>query len=353
MNKSFITKIHSRIGYWIRHERKRRYEINNDSKYRQERFIILNEDEVFMDFIPGEAVCSRSTLSRIENGKVIYETTLIKFFLRRFNQKYRISEIDQKLIDSTINSFTIFVFKNSNISTDYLRKILNDTNSKVKHNFLWDEDYKILLKVLEWIDCFKLIQIEEFQEYYQKFKLYHSDIQNILIYYFVFSVYFNPELWEKNDLIVKLIKDEFASNEILVVFDDLFSQRPNNVFRTFYRNRQYFNDSGFLKETIVPLKHMFENRYYHIPHEYLNLKYMNLANKLITNNFHIESLFESKIFKYLNHETFEVNHDISRLLYLIKYEPYPRIINDLVLKQVYPKVRSKSHLQKLLNFILE
>lgn len=353
MNKSFITKIHSRIGYWIRYERKKRFYNNNDSKYRQERFILLNENETYMDFVPGEAICSRSKLSRIENGKVVYETTLIKFFLRRFNQKYRISEIDQKLIDSTINAFYIYVFKTNSVSTFYLKKIIKDTNIKILNNFLWNEDFKMLSKFIEWFESYKLIQVEEFDEYYQKFKLYHNNIQDILIYYFVFSVYFNPELWDKNDLIVKLIKEEYASNELLFVFDDLFSHRPNNVFRTFYRNRQYFNDSGFLKEIIMPIKHLFENRYHHNPNVYHNLKYMNLTHKLVTKNYHDESIFESKIFKYLNHDNLEENHDINRLLYLIKHEPYPRIIIDLVLKQVYPKVRNKSHLQKLLNFILE
>ncbi|HET6785714.1 MAG TPA: hypothetical protein VFH18_06795 [Erysipelotrichaceae bacterium] len=353
MNKSIITKIHSRIGYWIRYERKRRFENNNDTKYRQERFILLNEDEIFMDFVPGEAICSRPTLSRIENGKVVYETTLIKFFLRRFDKKYRISEMDQRLIDSTIHTFHTYIFKNNKLSTYYLNKILRDTNTKIKGNFLWDEDSKLLVKFIEWIESFKLMQKDEFDEYYQKFKIYHQGIQDILIFYFVFSVYFNPELWSKHDLISKLIKDEYNSHELLCVFDDLFNHRPNNVFRTFYRNRQLIEDSGFLKKTIVPLKHMFENKYHHNSKIFNNLMYMNLAHKIVMKDYHEETIFESYIFSYLKHSSLEMSQDINRLLYLIKYEPYPRTINELILKQVYPKIKSKSHLQKLLNFILE
>jgi hypothetical protein len=353
MNKNYVAKLHSRIGYWIRYERKKRFKIDNDSKYRQEKFILLSENEIFMDFVPGDAVCSRPTFSRLENGKVVYETKLINFFLKRFDQKYRISEVEQRLINSTVHTFYTYVFKNNNLSMTYLIKIVQDTNSNIENNFLWDEDYKILLKIIDWFEHFQLIQKNEFDEYFQKFKLYHSEIQEILIYYFMFSVYFNPELWSKHELIIKLIKEEFTSNELLQVFNDLFNQRPNNVFRTFYRNRTFFNETGFLKETIVPLKLMFDNSYHHTSKKYSNLTYMRLVHKILIHDYHDESLFESCVFSFLKHHTVEMHHDINRLLYYIKFEPYPRIINELVLKQVYPKLKLKSHLHKILNFILE
>jgi len=353
MNKNTITKIHSRIGYWIRYERRRRFDNNNDTKYRQEKFILLHEDEIFMDFVPGDMICSRPTLSRIENGKVVYETKLITFFLRRFNKRYRIIEVNQKLIDSTINTFHTYVFKNDNLSIYYLNKILRDTNNKIISDFLWDEDYELLLKIIDWIKSFKLIQKVEFDEYLLKFKIYHKGVQDILIFYLVFSVYFNPELWSKHELVSKLINDEYNSHELLCVFDDLFNHRPNTIFRTFYRNRQLIDESGFLKKTITPLKHMFENRFNYNSKMFSNLMYMNLAHKIVIKDYSDESLFETCIFSFLKHNSLEMSHDINRLLILIKDEPYPRIINELILKQVYPKIRSKSHLQKLLNFILE
>lgn len=351
MNKSFIIKIHSRIGYWIRYERRKLFEINKDSKYRQDKFILLNENEIFMDFVPGEAVCSRPTLSRLENGKIIYETSLLKFFLKRFNQKYRITDFDQRLIDTTIHAFTIYIFKNNKISTHYLRKIIKDTNSKINDNFLWDEDFTMLKRLIEWLDSFKLIQIFEFDENYYKFKIYHKQIQDILIVYFAFSVYFNPELWSKNALIIKLIKDDYATNKYLHVFDDLFNHRPNNVYQTFYRNYQIYSESGFLKEVILPLKYLLEKKYIQSSEIYNNLMYLNLVNRIIVKDYHECSKFESCIFNFLNNHSIVGNLDINQLLYLIKNEPYPRILNNLVLKQIYPKLKTKSHLHKVLNFI--
>lgn len=353
MNKSSVTKIHARIGFWIRYERRKHIEISNNSEYRQKKFILLNENEVFMDFVPGEAVCSRPTLSRLENGKTVYETSLLDFFLNRFNQKYRISDFDERLIDTTIQAFTVYIFKNNSIATHYLRKVIKDTNIKITNNFLWDEDYKMLIRFIEWFDSFRLIQNSEFDEYYYKFKIYHKKIQDILIVYFVFSVYFNPELWSKYSLISKLLKDEYESNEFLNVFNDLFNHCPNNVYQTFYRNYQSYLESGFLQEIILPLKFLLERKYHLTSRIYRNLMYLNLVNKIITKDYNDCSEFESCMFNFLNNHKNEINLDINHLLYLIKDEPYPRIINNLVLKQIHPKLKTKSHLHKVLTFIFE
>jgi hypothetical protein len=45
--------------------------------------------------------------------------------------------------------------------------------------------------------------------------------------------------------------------------------------------------------------------------------------------------------------------NINELLGLIKDEPNPRILNKLVLQQIYPKIKSKGHMLRVLSFILE
>lgn len=353
MDKSSIIKIHSRIGFWIKYERRKCFEITRDFNYRQDRFILLNKNETYMDFVPGEAVCSRPTLSRIENGKIVYETSLMNFFLKRFNQKYRICDFEQLLIDSTIHAFTIYVFKNNKISTHYLMKIIRDTDLKIKNNILWNEDYKMLIKFIEWFDSFKLIQNFEFDVYYNKFRIYHKQIQDILIVYFVFSVYFNPELWSRYELIIKLLKQEYKSNEFLHIFNDLFNHYPDKVYRVFYRDYQDYSKTGFLKEIILPLKFILEQRYHQFSRMYHNLVYLNLVNRIITKDYHNSSRFESNILALFNNQITDINLDIDELLDLIKYEPFPKIINNLVLKQIYPKLKTKSHLYKILSFIFE
>jgi hypothetical protein len=45
--------------------------------------------------------------------------------------------------------------------------------------------------------------------------------------------------------------------------------------------------------------------------------------------------------------------NIHDLLFLIKDEPNPRIINKTVLQQIYPKIKSKDQMLKVLEFLLE
>jgi hypothetical protein len=351
MHKSIIQKVHSRIGFWIKYQRKNRLTLTNDENFKQDRFILLNEGESYLDFVPNEAICSRSTLSRIENGKIVYEKSLITFFSKRFNKEYRISETDQHLIESTINAYKTYFFINNKISTDYLEKILDDTCLKIEDDFLWDEDKALLYKILEWFSNYTLIQKSEFDEYYQKFKIYHQSIQDILIFYLAISVYFNPELWSYNHLVSKLIKEEYSSNELLSVFEGLFSKSSNNIFRLFYQDMGVHKDSGFLKELVHASRLLFEKDNIFRINQH-NLKYIQLTQKIFTRNFHSDSDFEVELFERLSSIVRNESFEISALLNSIKMEPYPRIVNKLVLEIIYPQIKTKSHFQLILSLFM-
>lgn len=351
MHKNIIHGIHSRIGFWIKYHRKQNFILTNDERFKQDKFILLNNDEKFFDFVPNEAICSRSTLSRIENGKIIYGKSLLLFFIKRFNKNYRISETNKHLIDSTINAFTTYFYTNNKLPISYLKKILEDTNLKVEEDFLWDEDKVLLLRFLDWFSDFKLIQKNDFDEYYQKFKIYHKSIQEILIHYLAFSVYFNPELWSYNQLISKLIKEEYPTNELLSVFEGLFCNSSNHIFKILYQENCYCKKNGFLKELIFTTKLLFDKDSL-FSYRHHNLKYIQLTQKIITKNYQSDSMFEYELFKKLSCLSINRNCDIYSLLNLIEMEPYPRIINKLILELIYPKIKSKSHLQLILSIIM-
>lgn len=351
MHKILIKRIQRRLGFWIRYERKRLLDLSNDPNLRQEKFILLGENEHFFDFLPGDNVCSRSALSRLENGKFILKKSPISFFLKRFGKKYRINDIDQKLIDSTINAFYVFFFLNNKISTKYLEKILNDTNSKITDNFLWDEDYKVLCKLLNCFKRYELLSLDEYEEYLSKFSFYHEKLKDLLIYYLCFSVYFNPELWCKNQELVNIVNKEYLADDILSLFNALFNKSGAQVIRLFYRYSHMINRNSFLHDAYVMIKKMFDEpiNFKHCP----DLAYVNLIRKLKSKNYCVEQHFESTIFSYLHHHRFNDDHDIGHLLYLIKDEPNPRLINQIVLQTIYPKIKTKYHMSKILSFLIE
>lgn len=351
MHKILIKRIQKRLGFWIRYERKRLLEISNDPKLRQEKFILLGENENFYDFVPGDNVCSRSTLSRIENGKFILKKSPISFFLKRLGKKYRINDIDQKLIDSTIYAFYVFFFSNNKISTQYLEKILDDTNSKITDNFLWDEDYKVLCKLLNCFKHYELLSLDEYKEFLSKFSFYHENLKNLLIYYFCFSVYFNPELWHKNQELIQIINKEYLGDDLLSLFNTLFNSSGAQVIRLFYKYSHKINRNSFLHNEYVLIKKMFDEpiNLKHCP----ELAYVNLIYKLKNKNYYVEHHYESNIFSHLHHHRFNDDHDIGHLLHLIKDEPNPRLINQIVLQTIYPKIKTKYHMSKLLSFLIE
>lgn len=351
MNKILIKRIHSRLGYWIKYERKRLFEVNNNPRLRQEKFVLLNENEYYDDFKQNQSICSRATLSRIENGKLVYNKSLITFFLNRFGKSYRINDKEQHLIDSTINAFSAYHFTNCNISINYLNMILQDTNVKVIDNFLWDEDYKVLCKLLNCFKRYELLSLDEYEEYLSKFSFYHEKLKDLLIYYLCFSVYFNPELWCKNQELVNIVNKEYLADDILSLFNALFNKSGTQVIRLFYRYSHMINRNSFLHDEYIMIKKMFDEpiNFKHCP----DLAYVNLIRKLKSKNYCVEQHFESTIFSYLHHHRFNDDHDIGHLLYLIKDEPNPRLINQIVLQTIYPKIKTKYHMSKILSFLIE
>lgn len=351
MNKILIKRIHSRLGYWIKYERKRLFEVNNNPRLRQEKFVLLNENEYYDDFKLNQSICSRTTLSRIENGKLVYNKSLITFFLNRFGKSYRINDKEQHLIDSTINAYSVYYFTNCNISIEYLNMILEDTNKKVIDNFLWDEDYKVLRKLLLWFNRFELLSKIEFEAFYSKFTFYHEEIKRVLIYYLCFSCYFDPELWSKNKDLMIIISKEYSDQPLLSIFFDLFSKQEINVIRSFYKYNHNVNEASFLSKVLEAFRIMFND--YSQYKRYPNLFYVNLVHKLKKKNYIVEHAYESCLFSYLEHHEFNENHDINHLLVLIQDEPNPRIINQMVLQSIYPKIKLKLHMSKVLSFLLE
>lgn len=351
MNKNLVYSIHSRLGYWIKYERKRLLELTNDSKYKQEKFILLYEGESFYDFVINESVCSRSTLSRIENGKIVYEKTLINFFLKRFDKKFRIDDNEQHLIESTINAFHVYLFKNCHIDVSYLRALCIDTNQKVSENLLWDEDFKLLNTILLWFDDYKLLNLDEFLNFFKKFNIYHEFLKEILIFYLCFSVYFNPELWSYHNEIRLLVNDEYSDNNLLRIFDDLFGKPESHFVRTYYRNKHLILNDSFLFRLSIPFKMVFDK---HISiKKYHNLYYLCLIHKIYHRDFTSLLQFESTLFDILSKHEFDGILNINELLLLIKDEPNPRIINKTLIQQIYPKIKSKDQMLRVLELLLE
>jgi len=78
----------SRIGILIGHERKKFLRITGNPSYAQKWFLLTSFKHEFFDVSAGNAVCSRSTLARLENGQLIYEEELYRFFLGKCGLTY-------------------------------------------------------------------------------------------------------------------------------------------------------------------------------------------------------------------------------------------------------------------------
>lgn len=77
-----------KVGVMIRHYRNQRLTLPEKENYSQDAFLITSTRHTFFELHPGYPVCSRATLSRIENGKDIYEEELYRFFLRKLERAY-------------------------------------------------------------------------------------------------------------------------------------------------------------------------------------------------------------------------------------------------------------------------
>jgi len=83
--------IEMRLGYLIGFLRRQRLNAG-DCSYKQENFIKCDDDHPFDGIANGRKVCSLTTLSRLENGKLQNSYALMDFFLGKLDIHYRIKE---------------------------------------------------------------------------------------------------------------------------------------------------------------------------------------------------------------------------------------------------------------------
>lgn len=79
-----------KIGILIRYHRRKKHNVLTGG-FTQEEFIRTTEEHPFFEVDRGQPVCSRKTLSQLENGKYIQEEALYRFFLHKLGLKYAYS----------------------------------------------------------------------------------------------------------------------------------------------------------------------------------------------------------------------------------------------------------------------
>jgi hypothetical protein len=83
--------IEKRLGYLIGYLRRERLN-NGDFAFKQENFIKSDLDHPFEGVLIGNKVCSLTTLSRLENGRVQHSYALLDYFLSKLGLRYKIKE---------------------------------------------------------------------------------------------------------------------------------------------------------------------------------------------------------------------------------------------------------------------
>lgn len=97
--------IEMRLGYLIGFLRRQRLNAG-DCSYKQENFIKCDADHPFDGIALGRKVCSLTTLSRLENGKLQNSYALMDFFLSKLGIRYRIKESQLELESRLLNRIT-------------------------------------------------------------------------------------------------------------------------------------------------------------------------------------------------------------------------------------------------------
>ncbi|TFG81978.1 MAG: hypothetical protein E4G74_03355, partial [Erysipelotrichales bacterium] len=80
-----------KIGVMIHYYRLLRKNSSHRDDFKQDGFLVSSPSHPFFDIQPGFPVCSRGTLYNLEQGKVIHEEELYRFFLRKLDLHYAYS----------------------------------------------------------------------------------------------------------------------------------------------------------------------------------------------------------------------------------------------------------------------
>lgn len=342
--------IEMRLGYLIGYLRRQRLN-DGDCSYKQENFIKCDADYPFEGIASGRKVCSLTTLSRLENGKLQNSYALMDFFLGKLGIRYRIKEtlleLDTRLLNRITSGFASLpqsqLMLHIETLSDFYLEHMDDVLFRYNH------------QVVSFAKAAILNQNPRRQAYdalMEKFDLYPTSLQHWLLDCGAHLKQSHPDFWDLSvDHKAFLAKKIHQLHQIMLRYDEpesfiiLKSLIPNLNEDSLVINK--------LKEQVSQIKDSPEN---------LSFLSESRLCLLIAQEIDLAQKGDSALFMAL--KQFKDSPDSQEklclfetvLIDLLKHEPQPRAISKALSRRVLSlckRTKSYKPLTRLVDLLNE
>ena len=325
-------KIFIRLGRFIKHERRTKHKKNPVGRFKQEDFVkLLPGDKYYKDVKSGK-ICSISTLSKIENGSIVAREPTYKMLLDKVDAIYIYRESNVKSQDYLCQGL-VDLFFNSYQSVRLYREELQRISETITNDCLWTVDCIAIESILRWFEYDVSLSRIKFDYLIGLYPCLHSNVKHILLYYFAYSSYFNPELWSSLSKVRELISQREFNDAFLQSFCHLNLVHQFSLTKTFHEQLNLINESSYLFRIFEKFKEVIE---------LVDMRHALIQDQLLERLYQIFSTNNMQFKKSLNRVYFSnkyIQQD-ARFLFLefLVFEPFPFIFSKLVFERTFSKI---------------
>lgn len=244
MNQTIIDQTYRRLGLWVGYRRKKLLNQTKLARFRQENFILVNRLHPYFEYPSGHAVCSRTTLSNLENGGLLRESTLLPYFMRKLGVSSRFYESNWLSIQSFYERLDCALKDNEAFSAASWLSELETLSMLSYDNVLFQCEHPWVLAFLQWLDdplCERSLDIDE---YFMLYPILEPTLKNLLSDWLSFRILIEPGLWPKAIKYLGHMVDEADSGSLIIVIWHLFNGNVHDVFES-----KYFLSIGYKPES--------------------------------------------------------------------------------------------------------
>ncbi len=211
--------VEERIGAFIGYKRKRLYLKTHSPQFTQKEFIKTTSKVSLFDCPPGQAVCSRSTLVKIENGFKTKESQLFNFFLSKLDCPHQIMDDSLNKTNKILNHYL------NKYSLNKIDDWFNDFKYEIKdmnHELVVFDVYALIV-INRWLKGKQCFSKETLLHLLDILKITNEKFQNIIVELICLEIYFNKEHWVYASKVIERFRVLNIKNNFTYWFATVFN----------------------------------------------------------------------------------------------------------------------------------
>lgn len=315
---------------------------DNLGQFKQFEFVKISPNDTEYEVLNLKQICSVKILSKIERNLIIAEVYIYDFLLKKFKLSYIYNKNNIETQDYLCQCLADLFFIDCK-DVKLLRADILKHSKAFNHDFLWQLDLKAIQCIFDWFETGESLTKKDFIYLNEILYCLNENIQQILLHYFAYSSYFDPDLWplfiNTHDSIERCSHQE----ELLHSLKFLHSGNLFKLYKVYFQKISNINKESYLYRFIEKFRESIE--------------LMNKKSTLTEEAYLVQlfKLFEtnnkqfSKAFKRVYLAKKYDQHDAHYLYeHFLIHEPYPRHFSILLFRRTLEKI---NHVKDLREFI--